>query len=1345
MKKSLKQQLAPAGLTIIILYAACTISLPAVAQLAAWKPAGNTSFPEFNSNQVNGYCRIPQFIFDPVNASTMWAVSAEGGLFKSVDEGLHWNVLPGMEHNTNYCASICVDRSNPSVILLGTGDPDYYHNGTGVWKSIDGGQQFSPSGLDGLLVLQILQDPSNAARFVAATSLGIFVSINGGTSWTATLETQIVGGVPVNVPLTGQMADMKKNAAAGSRVLYACTKDLNPVFYRSTDFGDHWQKITNGLNSYPISYPLSGGRIAVTAANTNRVYFFLNGGLGMVYKSDDGGLSFQLQKPEGASNLTGYNFGNNTINNGQGNYNSALCADNANPDRIWYSAHTFSTSADAGQHFNLLHEWYSGIHTDAKMIMQSPGNPAKLWASNDGGIWLSTDNGQSWIPRSDGLFAYEVTPNAGKGSRTRGDIIQIGTQDNGTVTLQSGTWTTYFGGDDYAAREYDYLPDGGYIYYPGEEMYRYNAVGKYGALFGLPLTAYSNIVFNRKDKNLSFACDNLPSSKLYRTTNLAAQTPDWTPLFTVTGRILAMASAAANPDRFYAVTNSGRFYYATNAKAAVPSFSFFTLPVASVSRASIAVIANNADKIYVALDSKVYYSQNGGASWQNITYNLPNVTHRKILCEEYGGSQELVFIATNNAVYYKKAGQVNWTLYATGLPSRRPPTDFSLFDDSTAHARLRYASYGRAVFETPFANLRPLEAIIDMPDTISISCTAGAVTMKEASNGVLNEPVSFQWSFPGGSPQVSNLRTPEITYADTGTYSITLTITDALNNRSTTTVSRYIQRMPCRADTIPGRALQTASGNNFATTGPVNLGTTQAITVSAWVKTSTVHSIYTGIVVANDMPSTGLILLDDNQLGFMWNDNYWNLTGGPTLPADGAWHQVALVIAPTRATIYLDGNPHVFDGLQIDPLQLVKSWNIGNSLNFDGWTFEGQVDELCFYNRALSTAEIRENMNLTRNNSATDPSLRAYYQFNEKGALLFDRASPATGSLAGTAALVKSTAPVGGGRAQTLSVNAAGPAEFTAAGLTLLFPPGGTYPNGPVVATRLHIAPDKTVSTFGLPYPGRNYWIVRSYGNNTIYTPPAAITFSDVKGTTADLVSNPAIVKLHTRPANAEGNTWGNAVAAGAVATNTNGTGSITFDAGLGSAAFSQLLLESPSLFRVVSFTGVKENNSSALLQWEVRGEAGIVSYEVQRSINGGSFSAIGIVQVAGLGNYQFRDLHPALGTDTYRLLIKDITGATSYSNEVVLEFIRPALQVVLSPVPATQTLELRMNQPLAAPLSLQLFNSAGQLVAKETIPAGAVSHMLTLTRYSAGLYTIALRKESGKLLFKEQFSKVNR
>jgi hypothetical protein len=226
------------------------------------------------------------------------------------------------------------------------------------------------------------------------------------------------------------------------------------------------------------------------------------------------------------------------------------------------------------------------------------------------------------------------------------------------------------------------------------------------------------------------------------------------------------------------ITADSKIQVSSNALSGAPTFTTYILPSATNSIASIAAIATNASKVYISINNKVYFSADSGATWTNITYNLPNVDHRKILSEEIGGSQELVFIATNNAVYYKKAGQTTWTNYSSRLPGRRAPTGFTMYDDGTNQSALRYYTYGRGVWETPFGNLRTLSSSFDVSQ--KLYCTAGsAVAYTDYSTGNIT---SWSWSFPGGTPSTSTTQNPVVTYNTPGLYGATLTVSDGVTS-----------------------------------------------------------------------------------------------------------------------------------------------------------------------------------------------------------------------------------------------------------------------------------------------------------------------------------------------------------------------------------------------------------------------------------------------------------------------------------------------------------------------------------------------------------------------------------
>ncbi|MEY4875836.1 MAG: hypothetical protein RL708_985, partial [Bacteroidota bacterium] len=231
----------------------------------------------------------------------------------------------------------------------------------------------------------------------------------------------------------------------------------------------------------------------------------------------------------------------------------------------------------------------------------------------------------------------------------------------------------------------------------------------------------------------------------------------------------------------------GNIYVSTNALSASPTFTLYTVGGSASSTGSVVAMANNATIVYVQENNKVYRSANSGQTWTNITYNLASVNHRRILAEQFGGTNELVFIATNNAVYYKKAGQTTWTNYSTNLPGRRSPVEFSMYDDGTNNAKIRYATYGRSMWETRIGNLREVSASFDAAQTFY--CTSGtAVQFRDQSLGNIT---SWSWSFPGGSPSTSTSQNPSVTYSTGGVYSATLTVSDGTTT-SKITIPNYI-------------------------------------------------------------------------------------------------------------------------------------------------------------------------------------------------------------------------------------------------------------------------------------------------------------------------------------------------------------------------------------------------------------------------------------------------------------------------------------------------------------------------------------------------------------------------
>ncbi|NDC43436.1 MAG: hypothetical protein EBZ77_18125, partial [Chitinophagia bacterium] len=246
----------------VLLLAALAINIHAQAQaVGTWSNTGPIAFPVNVSGQVHGMGRVCQLKFHPTNPAKLYAVSASGGLFLSSDTGHTWSPTPGTEQLANCAnASVCIDHTNDNILYLSTGDPNYYGDNFGIWKSTDGGNTFNPAntGVGNRMAVELIMDPLNHNVVVAATDDGIWRTTNAGALWTQ----QVAGG-------RFRSMELRPNS---HNVVYAVT---DSSYYRSTDMGVTWARISAGI-SVPVGN--DGMRLAVSAADTNVVYIGTTGG-----------------------------------------------------------------------------------------------------------------------------------------------------------------------------------------------------------------------------------------------------------------------------------------------------------------------------------------------------------------------------------------------------------------------------------------------------------------------------------------------------------------------------------------------------------------------------------------------------------------------------------------------------------------------------------------------------------------------------------------------------------------------------------------------------------------------------------------------------------------------------------------------------------------------------------------------------------------------------------------------------------------------------------------------------------------------------------------------------------
>lgn len=326
----------------------------------------------------------------PSEPRTFYMGVASGGLFKTTDGGASWFPITDGQVPLGSTGSVAVADSDPNVVYLGTGSDDVRSNvstGLGVYKSTDAGKTWKFTGLhDAGQIGRIRIHPTDPnTAWVAAQGntfkdnpeRGIFKTTDGGATWHKVLY------------LSDSIGAMDVELQPGNpNVVYAWMSHLQRKpwtiisggreggFYKSTDGGEHFTKITAGLPGELIGK----GNLAVTAANPNRVYALIEakpgGGL---YRSEDAGQTW-----------TAINLNPQIIT--RPFYYDTLGADPTNADTVYIGDETFFKSTDGGKTVQVMRT----PHGDNHDIWISPKDGNTMIQANDGGANVSYDGGRTW-------------------------------------------------------------------------------------------------------------------------------------------------------------------------------------------------------------------------------------------------------------------------------------------------------------------------------------------------------------------------------------------------------------------------------------------------------------------------------------------------------------------------------------------------------------------------------------------------------------------------------------------------------------------------------------------------------------------------------------------------------------------------------------------------------------------------------------------------------------------------------------------------------------------------------------------------------------------------------------
>jgi photosystem II stability/assembly factor-like uncharacterized protein len=382
--------------------------------------------------------------------STIYVGAASGGVWKSTDSGTTFK--PVFDEYIQSIGAIAIDPSNKETVWVGTGESWMRNSvsvGSGVYKSTDGGGTWKSLGLDDSEhIARIAVSPkSSDTVYVCATGhawnaneqRGVFKTTDGGKTWKKVLYVDTNTGcsdlaldpeIP-NIVYAGmwqfrRQPDFFSSGGPGSG------------FYKSTDGGEHWQKMTNGMPAGNL------GRIAVAVApsRSSVLYALIEAKKTGLYRSDDLGEHWR--------------FVNDSFNVVQRPfYFARVVVDPTDYNRVWKPGFMLTYSTDGGTTFAGSIVSGNSVHSDHHALWINPKEPNEMLLGTDGGVFQSRDRGSHWhflnvLPVSQ---FYHVTYDMERPYNVYG-----GLQDNGSWMAPSATpdgianrhWRNLGGGDGFS-------------------------------------------------------------------------------------------------------------------------------------------------------------------------------------------------------------------------------------------------------------------------------------------------------------------------------------------------------------------------------------------------------------------------------------------------------------------------------------------------------------------------------------------------------------------------------------------------------------------------------------------------------------------------------------------------------------------------------------------------------------------------------------------------------------------------------------------------------------------------------------------------------------------------------
>ncbi len=674
--------------------------------------------------------RINVVVAHPTNTNIMFAGNASGGIYKTVNAGETWY---SVFDDKPYLAigDIKFDPKNPNIIYAGTGDPhvsSYPFVGDGIYKSTNLGETWSRCGLtEGSIVSKIQIDPQNSNIIYAATmglpfkrtkERGVYKSTDAGNTWEQILFISDDAGVadmiidhtnPDILYATGwnRIRNMGESLATGQAA----------KIYKSTDGGQTWNILTNGLPQEDFC------RIGLCmSSNDSKILYSIYIGVDFevygIYKTTDAGQTW--------TELNTNYLKENKILGGFGWYFGQIRVNPSNNNEIYVLGVDLFRTIDNGETWNMATPpWYTyEVHADKHDIFFINSN--NLLLATDGGLYQTTDNCQFWydidnIPNNQ-VYHLAVSPHVT-------GVYRIGVQDNGTNDGNYqfiNAWAKIAGGDGFQP-----------IFHPTDENIFYvemqNGSLRSTSDGGYNFSTFSETIIQEDRRAWDMPYIMSPHDpeimfcgtyRIYK--NSDAPQDNWTPISPdlTTGEnnryhvLSTISQSIINEKIIYAGASDGNIHITkdgggtwTNISNGLPQRYISEIMASPIYENTVFVA--NSGYMYNEYIPHLHRSDNNGATWTDISGDLPQLGINDIWIDAQSNDQ-IIFVATDGGVYFTKNAGANWYKAGNNLPLV-PITDIEY---DYQNNRIVAGTYGRSVWSIDYQSV--ISKIKEIKNTASI-------------------------------------------------------------------------------------------------------------------------------------------------------------------------------------------------------------------------------------------------------------------------------------------------------------------------------------------------------------------------------------------------------------------------------------------------------------------------------------------------------------------------------------------------------------------------------------------------------------------------------------------------